>query len=143
MSSSSSGRKSISTPTDITFVEWADRVEHLLPEDRVEIELEVTGDTTRRVTLVGTSDKLRPRGRADSLPLLSLGSPAAAKFVECIANLRPNHDRRPYRPHLCDGIVNVRSPDRWRATTPRRPPRCASNRSCNARRRFRGCSAHQ
>ena len=39
----------------LTFVEWADRVEHLLPEDRVEIELEVTGDTKRRVTLVGTS----------------------------------------------------------------------------------------
>ena len=42
----------------ITFVEWADRVEHLLPEDRVEIELEVTGDTSRRVSIVGTSDKL-------------------------------------------------------------------------------------
>ncbi len=42
----------------ITFVEWADRVEHLLPEDRLEIELEVTGDTTRRATLVGTTDLL-------------------------------------------------------------------------------------
>src|SRR3990170_5979097 len=39
----------------ITFVEWADRVEHLLPEERVEIELEVIGDTKRRATLVGTS----------------------------------------------------------------------------------------
>jgi tRNA threonylcarbamoyladenosine biosynthesis protein TsaE len=37
----------------ITFVEWADRVEHLLPEDWLEIELEVTGDTERRVALVG------------------------------------------------------------------------------------------
>ncbi len=45
----------------LTFVEWADRVEHLMPEDRVEIELEVTGDTSRRATLIGTSDKL---GRA-------------------------------------------------------------------------------
>jgi len=42
----------------ITFVEWADRVEHLLPEDRLEIELEVTGDTSRRATLVGTTDQL-------------------------------------------------------------------------------------
>ena len=42
----------------LSFVEWADRVEHLLPEERVEIELEVTGDTSRRVTLIGTSDKL-------------------------------------------------------------------------------------
>ncbi|MEX2092137.1 MAG: tRNA (adenosine(37)-N6)-threonylcarbamoyltransferase complex ATPase subunit type 1 TsaE [Pirellulales bacterium] len=41
----------------ITFVEWADRVEHLLPKDRVEIELEVTGDTSRRATLIGTSNK--------------------------------------------------------------------------------------
>jgi tRNA threonylcarbamoyladenosine biosynthesis protein TsaE len=37
----------------ITFVEWADRVEHLLPDDWLEIELEVTGDTERRVALVG------------------------------------------------------------------------------------------
>jgi tRNA threonylcarbamoyladenosine biosynthesis protein TsaE len=42
----------------ITFVEWADRVEHLLPEDRVEIEIEVTGDTTRRVSFYPTSLKL-------------------------------------------------------------------------------------
>lgn len=42
----------------LTFVEWADRVEHLLPEERVEVELEVTGDTTRRAMLIGTSDKL-------------------------------------------------------------------------------------
>jgi tRNA threonylcarbamoyladenosine biosynthesis protein TsaE len=44
--------------TGLTFVEWADRVEHLLPDDRVEIELEVTGDMARRVTLVGTTDVL-------------------------------------------------------------------------------------
>ena len=42
----------------ITFVEWADRVEHLLPEERVEIELEVTGDTSRRATIIGMSAKL-------------------------------------------------------------------------------------
>lgn len=42
----------------LSFVEWADRVEHLLPEDRVEIELEVTGETTRRVTLLGTTNEL-------------------------------------------------------------------------------------
>ena len=35
----------------LTFVEWADRVADLLPEDRVEIVLEVTGDTTRQVTI--------------------------------------------------------------------------------------------
>lgn len=42
----------------LSFVEWADRVEHLLPEDRVEIELEVTGDASRRVTLLGTTNEL-------------------------------------------------------------------------------------
>ncbi len=42
----------------IAFVEWADRVEHLLPAERVEIELEVTGDSSRRVTLVGTTGQL-------------------------------------------------------------------------------------
>ena len=42
----------------ITFVEWADRVEHLLPDERVEIALEVTGDTSRCVTLLGTSARL-------------------------------------------------------------------------------------
>jgi tRNA threonylcarbamoyladenosine biosynthesis protein TsaE len=42
----------------LTFIEWADRVEHLLPEERVEIEIEVTGDTTRRVTLFGTTARL-------------------------------------------------------------------------------------
>jgi tRNA threonylcarbamoyladenosine biosynthesis protein TsaE len=39
----------------ISFVEWADRVEHLLPEDWLEIAIEVTGETTRRVTVVGGS----------------------------------------------------------------------------------------
>jgi tRNA threonylcarbamoyladenosine biosynthesis protein TsaE len=42
----------------LSFVEWGDRVEHLLPEDHVEIELEVTGDTTRRATLLGTTNEL-------------------------------------------------------------------------------------
>ena len=42
----------------LSFVEWGDRVEHLLPDDHVEIELEVTGDTTRRTTLLGTTNEL-------------------------------------------------------------------------------------
>jgi tRNA threonylcarbamoyladenosine biosynthesis protein TsaE len=39
----------------ISFVEWADRVEHLLPDDWLEIAIEVTGETTRRVAVVGGS----------------------------------------------------------------------------------------
>ena len=42
----------------LSFVEWGDHVEHLLPEDHVEIELEVTGDTTHRATLLGTTNEL-------------------------------------------------------------------------------------
>src|SRR3954466_6351563 len=39
----------------ITFVEWADRVTSLLPPDRLEITIEVTSQTQRRITLRGTS----------------------------------------------------------------------------------------
>jgi tRNA threonylcarbamoyladenosine biosynthesis protein TsaE len=52
----------------ITLVEWADRVAHLLPAERVDISLEVTGDTTRRVTLVGTE---------------SVSAALANRIVEC------------------------------------------------------------
>jgi tRNA threonylcarbamoyladenosine biosynthesis protein TsaE len=45
----------------LTFVEWADRVEHLLPVERVEITLEVTGDTERRAAIVGTSSLLQQK----------------------------------------------------------------------------------
>jgi tRNA threonylcarbamoyladenosine biosynthesis protein TsaE len=37
--------------TGITFVEWADRVAGLLPADRVEITIEVTGDYSRQVSI--------------------------------------------------------------------------------------------
>jgi tRNA threonylcarbamoyladenosine biosynthesis protein TsaE len=39
----------------ITFVEWADRVAALLPAERLEIVLEVVGETQRRITIRGTS----------------------------------------------------------------------------------------
>jgi tRNA threonylcarbamoyladenosine biosynthesis protein TsaE len=42
----------------ITFIEWADRVADLLPPDRLEITLEVTGDTSRRATIAGTGPHL-------------------------------------------------------------------------------------
>ncbi len=32
----------------LTFVEWADRVEHCLPAERIQIRIEVTGDSSRR-----------------------------------------------------------------------------------------------
>jgi tRNA threonylcarbamoyladenosine biosynthesis protein TsaE len=38
----------------LTFVEWADRVADLLPSDRLEISIEVTGETTRNFQIRGT-----------------------------------------------------------------------------------------
>jgi tRNA threonylcarbamoyladenosine biosynthesis protein TsaE len=42
----------------ITFVEWADRVATLLPADRLEITIDVTRETERRITLHGTSPEM-------------------------------------------------------------------------------------
>jgi tRNA threonylcarbamoyladenosine biosynthesis protein TsaE len=42
----------------LTFVEWADRVENLLPAERIEIEIEVTGETTRQMVVRGTTDRM-------------------------------------------------------------------------------------
>jgi len=39
----------------ITFVEWADRVERCLPRECLRIEIEVTGDQSRRFTICGSS----------------------------------------------------------------------------------------
>jgi tRNA threonylcarbamoyladenosine biosynthesis protein TsaE len=39
----------------LTFVEWADRVAHLLPSDRLEITFEVIGDAARQIMINGTS----------------------------------------------------------------------------------------
>jgi tRNA threonylcarbamoyladenosine biosynthesis protein TsaE len=42
----------------IIFVEWADRVADLLPSDRIEISIDVTGETQRRATMRGTSPRM-------------------------------------------------------------------------------------
>lgn len=39
----------------ITFVEWADRVAPLLPVGRLEITIDVTGESSRRISIRGTS----------------------------------------------------------------------------------------
>lgn len=41
--------------TGITFVEWADRFPEVLPAERIDIILEVIGETERRITMRGTS----------------------------------------------------------------------------------------
>lgn len=42
----------------ITFVEWADRVASLLPAERIEISIEVTGDSARQITIRGTTPRI-------------------------------------------------------------------------------------
>jgi tRNA threonylcarbamoyladenosine biosynthesis protein TsaE len=37
----------------LTFIEWADRVADCLPHEHVEIHIEVTGDQSRRFTVMG------------------------------------------------------------------------------------------
>jgi tRNA threonylcarbamoyladenosine biosynthesis protein TsaE len=39
----------------ITLVEWADRVAKLLPDERLEITIDVIGESERRITIRGTS----------------------------------------------------------------------------------------
>jgi tRNA threonylcarbamoyladenosine biosynthesis protein TsaE len=42
----------------ITFVEWADRVATLLPEEHLEITIDPIGENERRISLRGTSSKM-------------------------------------------------------------------------------------
>ena len=42
----------------LTFVEWADRFAELLPAERVEITIEVTGETDRQISIRGTSSRM-------------------------------------------------------------------------------------
>ena len=42
----------------VVFVEWADRVAELLPTEHMEISIEVLGETSRRITIDGTSPRI-------------------------------------------------------------------------------------
>jgi tRNA threonylcarbamoyladenosine biosynthesis protein TsaE len=42
----------------VVFVEWADRVAELLPKEHMEISMEVLGETSRRITIDGTSPRI-------------------------------------------------------------------------------------
>jgi len=44
----------------ITLIEWADRVEGCLPKQRVEIDIEITGPTSRRFTVMAVGDRYVP-----------------------------------------------------------------------------------
>jgi len=41
----------------ITIVEWADRVERCLPDERIQINAEVTGDCSREFEIVGIGER--------------------------------------------------------------------------------------
>lgn len=43
----------------LSFVEWADRVENILPPERLDIEIEITGNDTRLFRLIGHGDDFR------------------------------------------------------------------------------------
>jgi len=47
----------------VTFVEWADRVRDLLPAERLEITLEIAGETERRVSIRGTTARMEAVAR--------------------------------------------------------------------------------
>jgi tRNA threonylcarbamoyladenosine biosynthesis protein TsaE len=42
----------------VTFVEWAERVQDCLPPERLEIQIDVTGETSRRFRISATSTAL-------------------------------------------------------------------------------------
>ncbi len=42
----------------VTIIEWADRMESLLPKDRLDITLRMVGDTERELTLETQSDRV-------------------------------------------------------------------------------------
>jgi tRNA threonylcarbamoyladenosine biosynthesis protein TsaE len=41
----------------VCLVEWADRVEHVLPAEHLRVTVEVTGETTRRFTVEGKGER--------------------------------------------------------------------------------------
>jgi tRNA threonylcarbamoyladenosine biosynthesis protein TsaE len=41
----------------VTFIEWADRFPSLLPAERLEIDMQVTDETQRRIAIQGTSER--------------------------------------------------------------------------------------
>jgi len=64
------GPEELFASADIVFIEWADRVRGCLPEDYLDLEIEVTGSTTRRfhVAAVGSLLSDLVARLADNLP---------------------------------------------------------------------------
>ncbi|MGV8073716.1 MAG: tRNA (adenosine(37)-N6)-threonylcarbamoyltransferase complex ATPase subunit type 1 TsaE [Syntrophobacteraceae bacterium] len=45
----------------VAVIEWPDRLEHLLPAERFDIELAIVGDESRRITIAASGDNNRSR----------------------------------------------------------------------------------
>jgi len=43
----------------VTIIEWAEKMAHLLPDDRLLIEIERESDNGRRLTLIGRGERYR------------------------------------------------------------------------------------
>jgi tRNA threonylcarbamoyladenosine biosynthesis protein TsaE len=56
----------------ITFIEWADRVERVLPADRIEIQIDVTGETTRTMWIAAKTARHEPTVEAIEVKLTSM-----------------------------------------------------------------------
>ena len=50
-------RESISDPDSVTVVEWADIIDGVLPKDKLLINIDVTGENDRRVTIKSNGKK--------------------------------------------------------------------------------------
>ena len=54
------------TGPGVVLIEWADRISNCLPEDRLDVSITSTGETSRRFALSGAGPKAR--GLLDHLP---------------------------------------------------------------------------
>ena len=54
------------TGPGVVLIEWADRISHCLPEDRLDVSITSTGETSRRFAITATGPD--SRGLLDHLP---------------------------------------------------------------------------
>ncbi|MDR2642929.1 MAG: tRNA (adenosine(37)-N6)-threonylcarbamoyltransferase complex ATPase subunit type 1 TsaE [Planctomycetaceae bacterium] len=58
----------------ITFIEWGNKFPEILPKDRLEIRMEITGDSSRLLQITSSGDKFY-------------------KTIEALSQLKPNSDK--------------------------------------------------
>jgi tRNA threonylcarbamoyladenosine biosynthesis protein TsaE len=55
------GYEELFAPDAVTFIEWGDVVEDMLPDDRVEVDIRASDDDTRRITIRARGSAMRAR----------------------------------------------------------------------------------